>query len=63
MFTTTIATPHSAFTVICNVIPVNLPIDLNFNYPIDPHRSTLKPYNHVACVTEMSVWIKRPTTV
>ena len=63
MFTPTIATPHNAFTIIFDDIHVNLHVNLNFNYPIGPCRNTLKPYNHVACVTEMSVWIKCSTTV
>ena len=58
-----IVTAHNAFTVIYNNIPVNPPVNFNFNYPIGPHRSTLKPYNHVVCVTETSVWTKRSTTV
>ena len=63
MFTTAIATPHDAFTVICDDIPVNLLVNLNLKYPIGPRRSTLKPYNHIACVTETSVWTKRSTTM
>ena len=63
MFTTIIATAHNAFTVICDDIPVNPLVNFNFNFPIGPCRSTLKPYNHVACVMERSVWTKRSTNV
>ena len=51
--------PHNAaFTVICNNISVNPPVNVNINYPIGPRRNTLKPYNHVSYVTETSVWNK-----
>ena len=64
MFTTTIATPHNAvFTVICDEIPVNPSVNVNFNYLIGPHRNTLKPYNHLACVTETSVWTNSSTSL
>ena len=63
MFTTTKATAHNAFTVMCNAIPVNLPVNLNFKFPIGSHIIPLKPYNYVECVTETSVWTKRSTTV
>ena len=64
MFTIAKVIPHNAvFTVICDDIPVNPPVNLNFNCLIGPCRNTLKPYNHIACVTETSVWTKRSTTV
>ena len=47
----------------CNAIPVNPPFNLNFKFPIGPCRNPLKPYNHVECVKEVSVWTERSTTV
>ena len=38
-------------------------VSLNFNFPIGPCRNPLKPYNHVDCVKEVSVWTDRSTTV
>ena len=63
LFIKTIATAHNVFTVICDTIPINPPVNLNFEFSIGPHTNTLKPYNHVAYVTETSVWTKRSTTV
>ena len=63
LFTTTIATTHDAFTVMCDTIPINPPVNLNFKFPIGPRRTPLKPYNHVECVKEVSVWTKRSTSV
>ena len=63
LFIKTIATAHNAFTVMCNAIPVNPPVNLNFKFPIGPRRTPLKPYNHVECVKEVSVWTKRSTSV
>ena len=47
----------------CDAIPVDLPVNLNFKFPIGPRRNPLKPYNHVDCVQEVSVWTNRSTTV
>ena len=58
MFIKTIAIAHDAFTVMCNAIPVNPPINLNFKFPIGPCTNPLKPYNHVECIKEVSVWTK-----
>ena len=64
MFTTAKAITHNAvFTVICDNIPVNSLINVNFKYPIGPYRITLKPYNHVVCVTVTFVWDKRSTSL
>ena len=63
LFIKTIATAHDAFTVMCDAIPVNLPVNLNFKFSIGPCRTLLKPYNHVECVKEVSVWTKRSTSV
>ena len=63
LFIKTRATTHDKFTVMCNAIPVNPPINLNFKSPIGPRRTPLKPYNHVDCVQEVSVWTNRSTTV
>ena len=63
MFIKIIATPHNGFTVVCNDIPVNPPVNLNFKFPIGPRTYPLKPYNHVECVKEVSVWTKRSTSV
>ena len=41
----------------------NFPVNLYFKFPIGPRRNPLKPYNHVKCVKEVSVWTKRSTTV
>ena len=57
------STAHDAFTVICDAKPVTQPINLNFKFPIGPRRNPLKPYNHVDCVQEVSVWTNRSTTV
>ena len=63
LFIKTIATAHDTFTVMCNTIPVNLPVNLNFKFPIGPRITPLKPYNHVECVKEVSLWTKRSTSV
>ena len=47
----------------CDVIPVNPPVNLNFKFPIGPCRNPLKLYNHIECVKEVSVWTKRSTSV
>ena len=57
------STAHDSFTVICDAIPVNQHVNLNFKFLIDPRRNPLKPYNHVDCVQEVSVWTNRSTTV
>ena len=63
LFTTTIATAHDAFTVMCDAIPVIFPVNLKFKFPIGSRRNPLKPYNQVECVKVVSVWTKRSTTV
>ena len=50
LFIKTIATAHDVFTVMCNAVPVNPPVDLNFKFPISHSRTLLQPYNHVECV-------------
>ena len=44
-------------------VPVDPPVNLNFKFPIGPHRTPLKPINHVDCVKEVSVRTKRSTAV
>ena len=63
LFTPKIATADDAFTKMCATIPVNPLVNLNFKFPIGPRRNPLKPYNHVECVKEASVWTKRSVTV
>lgn len=47
----------------CDAIPVNPPVNLNFKFQTGPWRTLFKPYNHVECIKEVSVWTKRSTTV
>ena len=48
----------------CDDTPVMPDVNLNFNFPLGPYnRNPLKPYNHVYCVQEVSVWTDRSTTV
>ena len=47
----------------CNDTPVMPDVNLNFNFPIGPCRNLLKPYNHIDCVQEVSVWTDCSTTV
>ena len=47
----------------CDAIPVNPPVNLNFKFPIGPCRNPLKLYNYIECVKEVSVWTKHWTTV
>ena len=54
---------HDASTVMCDDIPVIPDVNLNFNFPIGPRRNPLKPYNHVDCVQEVSVWTNCSTTM
>ena len=48
----------------CNDTPVMPDVNLNRNFPLGPYnRDPLKPYNHVDCVQEVSVWSDRATTL